>query len=395
MNRHMTSMDPRISRNGFALPAAVFALVVVGVLVTGGFYIARQESRISVANEHAARAFYLAEYGVSEVLAQPDLSLLTSITMWGDTTVTGTSGGGNWEVAVTRMAPRTYFLDGTGRVTRGGAVLGGASRRVGTVAKLFTAVIDPPAALATQGDLWVGGSSEIIGQDSSPDAWAGLCDPADLTDKSGILIDDTTNIEYSGNKYDVDGDPPVAEDPDLTIDKLLQFGDLTFDDLVKFASIEFTSSETITNTQPDSMLVDGEWVCDRSGKYNWGDPLDPGAVCGNYFPIIYAHQGLKINSSSAGQGILLIEGDLHLQGGFQFYGPVIVKGILSTAGTGGHINGGVIAANVNLDTSTVLGNALVQFSSCSVNRAVMNNDDLTRMRPLAQRSWVDLSNVTN
>lgn len=70
-----------------------------------------------------------------------------------------------------------------------------------------------------------------------------------------------------------------------------------------------------------------------------------------------------------------------------------MKGTLSTAGTGGHVQGGVIAANVDLDTSTVLGNALVQFSSCAVTRAVLNNDDLTRMRPLAQRSWVDLSNV--
>lgn len=393
MNRQV-NMDPRSRRNGFALPAAVFALVVVGVLVTGGFYIARQESRISIATEHAARAFYLAEYGVSDVVAEADLSLLNSITLGEDTTVAGQRDDGIWEVAITRVTPRTYFLDGTGTVTRGGAMLGGASRRVGLIAKVFTAVIDPPAALATQGNLWVGGSSEVVGLDSIPDGWAGLCDPDALTDKSGILIDETDNITYSGNKYEVDGDPPLSEDPTLTIDKLLTFGDLTFDDLVRFASIEFNYNETITNTEPDSTFADGEWVC-RPGRYNWGDPLDPGAVCGNRFPIIYAHQDLNINSSSAGQGILLIEGDLKLQGGYQFYGPVIVKGTLSTAGTGGHVNGGVIAANVNLDTSTVLGNALVQFSSCSVTRALLNNDDLTRVRPLAQRSWVDLSNVGN
>lgn len=394
MNRQIR-MDSRSSRNGFALPAAVFALVVVGVLVTGGFYIARQESRISVANEHAARAFYLAEYGVSDVLAEADLDLLNSITLWNDTTVAGATDDGIWEVSVTRMTPRTFFLDGMGRVTRGGAILGGANRRVGLIAKVFTAVIDPPAALATQGTLKVGGSSSILGMDDIPDQWAGLCDPGALTDKAGILIDDVTNIEPSGTKYEIDGNPGVEEDPSLTIDSLLKFGDLTFDDLVKFASIEFTTSETLTNTWPDSMLVDGEWVCDTRGKYNWGDPLNPGAACGNHFPIIYAHQSLNINSSAAGQGILLIEENLNLQGGYQFYGPVIVKGILSTQGTGGHINGGVIAANVDLDSSTVLGNALVQFSSCSVMRALLNNDDLTRMRPLAQRSWVDLSNVTN
>lgn len=381
--------------DGFALPAAVFALVVVGVLVTAGFYIARQESRIGIANENATRAFYLAERGVSEVMAEPDMSILGSLSMWEDTTVSDNTSDGTWEVEITRMAPRTFFLDGTGRITTGGQLLSGANRRVGMVAKMYTAVIDPPAALATQGELKVGGSSEIDGHDDIPGGWDDVCDPASLTDKSGILIDDEDNISYSGGAHDVDGDPPIEEDPDLTTDELLTFGDLTFDDLVKYANIEFTSSETITNTQPDSMLVDGEWRCDTSNKYNWGDPLKPAGVCGNHFPIIYAHQDLNINSSAAGQGILLIEGDLKLQGGYQFYGPVIVKGTLSTAGTGGHINGGVIAANVDLDTSTVLGNALVQYSSCTVSRALLNNKNLTRMQPLAQRSWVDLTNVAN
>ena len=33
-------------QRGFALPVAVFALVIVGVLTTGGFFMARQEGRI-------------------------------------------------------------------------------------------------------------------------------------------------------------------------------------------------------------------------------------------------------------------------------------------------------------------------------------------------------------
>jgi hypothetical protein len=102
---------------------------------------------------------------------------------------------------------------------------------------------------------------------------------------------------------------------------------------------------------------------------------------------------MAINSNGYGQGIMLVEGDLAVQGGFTFYGPVIVRGELKTAGTGGHFNGGVIAANVNLGTTTVLGNALVQFSSCAVERAILNSASLTRALPLAQRSWMDLSNV--
>ena len=42
---------------GFALPAAIGAIVIVGVLVTAGFYMAQQEMRISVANENATLAY--------------------------------------------------------------------------------------------------------------------------------------------------------------------------------------------------------------------------------------------------------------------------------------------------------------------------------------------------
>ena len=380
------------TQRGFALPAAVFALVIVGVLVTGGFYVARQESRIGVASEHAAQAFYLAEGGVSEVIATPNAALLSSLPIWGDTAVAGTVDDGLWEVEITRMAQRTYFLDGTGRVTRGGAMLGGATRRVGMIAKFFTAEIDPPAALTTQGSLTIGGSSEILGNDLIPGGWSDYCDASDLEDKAGIMIDDVDNIKTNGVKYEVSGSPPIEEDPSITPESLLDFGGMTFDDLVAVADIEYSYSFTLTGVAPDSVLVGGNWLC-RSGDINWGDPDNPGAVCGSHFPIIYAGSDLHISSSAAGQGILLVEGDLTLTGGFRFYGPVIVKGTLSTTGTGAHVQGAVIAANVNLDTSTVLGNALVQFSSCGVSRAVLNNSNLTRLRPLAQRSWVDLSNV--
>ena len=113
----------------------------------------------------------------------------------------------------------------------------------------------------------------------------------------------------------------------------------------------------------------------------------------HYIPVIYSPGDLKIAASDPGQGILLVEGNLEVSGGHEFYGPVIVRGTLTTTGTGGHFVGGVIAANVSLDASTVLGDALVQYSACTVTRAVLNNTSLTRARPLENRGWVDLSSV--
>ncbi len=62
-----------------------------------------------------------------------------------------------------------------------------------------------------------------------------------------------------------------------------------------------------------------------------------------------------------------------------------MRGQLRTTGTGGHFNGAVLAANVDLDDITVLGDALVQYSSCAVLRAL---DSASPARPLRSRGWL-------
>lgn len=388
------------SKRGFALPAAVFALVVVGVLATGGFYLARQESRIGVASGRATTAFYMAERGANEVMSQWNMSKFGALANWSSASVSDTTDNGIWSVNVTRMSSRLYFLLATGSVESGSAVYGTASRMLGVVARLMTANVEPEAALTTIGDLKLGGSSYIIGNDSIPSGWGGVCDPLTGVNKPGVLIDDATGISYAGNTYNIEGDPePIEADPTMTSETLLEFGDLHWDQLVQLASIVFTGPETITQLVTDSVQVDEDgledpvYECVTKSKYNWGDPHNPEAACGNHFPIIYAQGDLKIAASDPGQGIMLINGDLEVSGGHEFYGPVIIRGTLTTTGTGGHFNGGVIAANVNLESSTVLGDALVQYSTCSVTRAVLNNPNLTQVRPLERRSWVDLSSV--
>ena len=95
---------------------------------------------------------------------------------------------------------------------------------------------------------------------------------------------------------------------------------------------------------------------------------------------------LKITGGE-GQGILLVDGDLSVQGGAEFFGPVIVKGSLKTAATGGHFNGGVMAANVDLEQSTLLGNAVVNFSSCALTKALAGAATPVFV---ARRSWTEL-----
>ena len=375
---------------GFALPVTVFALVVVGVITTGGFFMAHQEGRIGVASEHAGLAFYLTERGLVDVMGTWN-SAFSALPLWGDTAVTQDySGLGQVTTRVTKMTNFLYFLDVEATVTRGGAVLSGASRRVGMTVRLMTADMQPRAALTTRGQTSLSGTAEVHGEDEMPPSWGALCSGS-LADKPGILTDDSSQVSAQGAS-EITGNPEVEEDP--TIDDLTftQFGALSWDDLTDMADIRL-SGGSLTTLEPDSTA---SGVC-RTGQAfpsNWGNPENPGAACFGWFPIIHVTGNANIQSGGVGQGVLLVDGDLDLRGNFAFYGIIIVQGRMRTQGQGNRVHGGVLASNAVLDTQALTGGSVITTSTCAVSRAVSESASLTRARPLAARSWVDLSAIS-
>jgi hypothetical protein len=390
-------MNPRrAGRAGFALPVAVFALVIVGVLVTGGFYMARQETRIGVASANAADAFYLAERGIYNTLAGWNNANMSKVGAWNTTTLTGTGTNGTYSVKVMPMTSRLYFLESTGTVTKGGALWSGATRQVGMIARIMTAQLDPPAALTTIGSLKFGGSAIIDGNDTDPAHWpAGDCTTTN-TNKPGVMIKDSTKIDFSGNESKIRssqlfGSTDIAQDASMTSASLTQFGDMSWNDLTSIATKKY-------NSQPSDPAPSSTGsVCNENVANNGGAPLSAVHPCYNFFPIIWLNNpGTLWNFSGGnGQGIMLIEGDLKVTGQFEFYGPIFIKGHIETAGGGGvqHFHGGMIAANADLEQNSVLGTADIVYSSCAVERAILNNAALNKAKPLARRSWVDLSAV--
>ena len=139
------------SRNGFALPVAIFALVVVGVMVTGGFFLAQQEAKIGVANENSTRALYLAEEGMNDVLLDWVGGGYPAMAPWTSTTVSGTGDGGTWTTEVLKTSEQSYMLSTTATITEGGAMVAGATREIGGVYRVVIPQIIPPAAITTQG----------------------------------------------------------------------------------------------------------------------------------------------------------------------------------------------------------------------------------------------------
>jgi hypothetical protein len=366
----------------------------VGVLVTAAFHVSNQELRTGVASKHSAMAVNLAQVGANEIMANWSGYQLGRIPVQGDTTITDTAEAGVWSVNVKNLNNRLYFLEAESEVTEGGDLWAGASRRVGIITRILFADIDPPAALTTRGTTSIRGTAEVHGEDMDPGSWGSVCSGIH-EDKPGILTNDTTKLGTTGSG-EVTGSPKWDQDSTIVDSTFTTFGELTWDELVRIARLQgkdVTSLGTnINNTGP---ATDVHGRCDQGAQTNWGDTV-PSAPCGNYFPLIY-HGGpsLRIQSGGIGQGILLVDGDLDLRGNFAFYGIIIVQGNFETQGSGNRVIGGVMASNADFDDQRLTGGSVVTNSTCAVERAILNNAALSRARPLAQRSWVDLTAVGN
>lgn len=371
-------------RDGFALAVAMFAIVVIGAMIAGAFFASTQEYRVGRNSITQARAMAAAEQGQTAVLADWDREWNATFSAgetsdWIDVPVDD-GAGSSARVRFTRLDPVTFWMisegiaGGTGRETE-------ARRRTGAVLRLGLPQINFLGALTTRGVTKIGGSSYINGHDSNPTGWS-CGTPGESM--PGIAINDPSKISTSGcgDLSCVAGDPKVQGDPAAGEDATyFEYGSSNWDDLVAMSTVRLTGG----NYKIEPVAAGG--VCSTNLVTNWGEPTKGGgSPCENYYPIIYSKGHLSVNGVR-GQGILLVDGDLAIQGGFQFYGPVIVKGSLKTTGTGGHINGAVMAANVELETNTVLGNAVVNYSRCAL-LTVLANTSMPRLA--SQRAWMDL-----
>jgi len=370
-------MNRVLDNRGIALPMAIFALVIVGALVAGSFFVGMQEQQVGRNTVKLQQAFASAEYGAQLTVANWSTDVYNALAVGGTTTIGGSLSGqqGWYRGQVTRLNQQLFLVRSEGFSTDSAT-----RQQVGMLVRLRPIEINIKSALETQGSTKIGGSSQIDGHDTEPSGWSGC--PSLEPPLPGIRINDASEISTSGcsDLSCVDGDPKVEEDTTITDSTLTTFGDADFDDLKALAGIVITGGNY--KIQP----VTSGGTCSKVVT-NWGSPLDPDGPCGNYFAVVWVEGDITINGVQ-GQGILVVNGNLRVQGGFEFYGPVIVRKSLSTTGTGGHFNGGVVAANVDLEQNTVLGDAVVNFSNCALIRALSASASGALLR---DRSWVNLN----
>jgi hypothetical protein len=384
--------NPRLKdERGMALAVAIFALVVIGGLVAGTFFTGQLEQRTGRNTMYAAEAAQAAEAGSPLVLSDWDQFNLNNLPV-GDSLVLSTSSLGtriSYRPTVTRLNSDLFLIRTLGTRTGGGSVL--AQRSVGSLVRLTYVTATARAAVTvTKPVKFNGNAFSVIGNDSTPGGWNS--DPSCVTsgDQAGIRSATSTGA----SSQDVDnlfGNPAqVANDPTITSDFFNIFGDVTFDELKRSADIVLTSSGPFTGVAP-SLTAGIPQRCNLTNTLNWGEPrrgLGSVPQCYNYFPIIYESGPLLKVTDGRGQGLLLIEGDFEIAGGFEFTGLIVAKGGIKVDGNGNKITGALLAQDVAIDDqNSISGNTTLQFSSCALAKAIQGS---AFAELFGSRSWVQL-----
>jgi hypothetical protein len=373
-------------RAGVALVSALGAIVVIGVVLGGVVFMSTHEARAASGAFGQERAFRAAEAGLNTALASWNSAATANLPVGAVFTEAYSGIGWNATVRSTKLNPNLYSLASTATVHPG-------TPRESRKTTSLSIRLSPPqfnllGALTVRGNMRIGGSSSISGFDVNPPSWSG-CGATQPT-KPGIVQGLTGATQWQGcpSLTCVEGDPKFQLNASAdSLSTYFDFGDLDWDALTAMADKVYPGSASVGSIGPSET----NGVCNTGVQNNWGQPYNthPAGACENYFPIVHfkGPGTAKITSGGSGQGILLVDDNLEISGGLEFYGIVVVRNTITTTGNGGRVRGGLMAANLNLDENTVLGDATVRYSSCAIERVSAGAAIPIR---IANRAWAEM-----
>jgi hypothetical protein len=272
-------------------------------------------------------------------------------------------------VRVRRLSPAVFTARAEARVAGGEAIRPLARRATLLVAVLAPARLTLRAALTT-GDTLDGDAGAVIdGRDTLPVGWA--CDPADSASVAAVAM------------------PPGVPPPVATLagimPPVLTDSDATSAARYRLAPPPGTAPgqrvlELPALVRPDvrpRLAPDG--ACDVARDDVWGDPVRP-SPCGGHLPVVHV-SGDLVEPRGVGQGVLVVDGDLLLDDGLEFWGVVIVGG--RVVARGGRIVGALLVHGRPGSPGDVSGLRL-RWSSCVAMEALRAAGGV---RPAAERGW--------
>lgn len=350
------------ARPGVALVMAVVAMAVLGALVAGVFFTALREQRDGRDSVRRVQALAAAEYGLTVALS-PD-SWRSS---WNVTARHGPlreisyapEPGTSDTVRIWKLARNSFLLTS---IAVAGPEISKATRRIALLVTLRVPLLAARSAVIAMNGAAVGDSSRISGTDTVPPAWS--CPPAD-DERPAVIVPPASSVDAAGCtvSHCILGAPTVAIDSAAAgADMYQRFGPIDRDSIAS-AALQLADDVVLSAPAP---ALDGAGECDTARLDNLGDPLrllGPESPCADHFPVLHAPGNMRIQGG-AGQGILLVDGDLTLASGAHFSGVVAVRGVLEIT-EHSELHGVALASRV-----VVHGGSRARYSSCAVERAL-------------------------
>jgi hypothetical protein len=211
---------------------------------------------------------------------------------------------------------------------------------------------DPPSALYSELPVRIHGSSTYINGN----------DVCGTTNKPGIMTTTATTppITESGNPS-INGSPPkvthTGTPPPKNLPLKEMVGYLKGDANFKYS---FNENQTLTG------------YSDNWGTPTSSDPTVPIAYTGPMNIVYFNLQGtktLRLEGDSHGAGILLVEGNLEINGEFAWYGVILAAGaVVYTGGGRKNVTGGIMAGENATNEIDLGGNAGIIYCSAVSNK---------------------------
>jgi hypothetical protein len=145
---------------------------------------------------------------------------------------------------------------------------------------------------------------------------------------------------------------------------------------------EFAASLTDPHLAP---VLDGAGRClvDGGAPLAWGDPAWP-APCAAHVPVLRV-RGSLVRPAGRSQGLLLVDGDLELGGGFEHWGVVVVQGRVHGMAGEDRLHGALLArGGIAIAAPAALH---VRRASCAAAAALRAAATVSPITGFAWREW--------
>jgi len=344
------------TQRGVALPMALLVVVVLTILLAAGFAALSSERRVNANDEVALDAFTYAETGLELFIAKRDSFGFTAAPPAASESTRITLSRGYADVVLTRLRVDTvagrygYAIRSHGVSTI--ATLSGTPQAERTVAEYATWKTGSMNALS--------GWTSLTGLQKNGNAGSlsGVDGCGVAPTVAGVAV--PTNPGYTGPGGPVVGNPPV-----------LNLGTQAQAD----SSVKIDWNGIVNNNavQPDVTIPPGSWP-------SFSDP--------NYWPVIKLVGDWSL--PGAGQGTLIVTGNLTISGSNMWNGVILAGGNLTSNGNNTVQGATVSGLNVLLGQSLPVasvgnGNKTYEYNSCNVSKAMAKMGQLVGY----PNSWVD------